>query len=303
MERRLPSHRRGRATGRNEAYYIDYEGSPQEFISAAKHGFLYQGQYYTWQKQRRGTPTAGIEPKAFVAFIENHDQVANSATGGRTRANTSAGRLRAMTALLLLGPWTPMLFQGQEFAASTPFLYFTDVAEELHAPIRKGRLDFLRQFPSIVREEKRRELADPFDPQTFERCKLHFSDRKKNTKTYRLHEDLLRLRREDPLFAAQAPHRVDGAVLGPASFILRFFGPDADDRILIVNFGGKLRLDPMPAPLLAPPTSTQWEIEWSSDSTLYGGAGLVPLDEFQWQVPREAAVVYRPVTNDESDRK
>src|SRR5205807_6977112 len=109
-----------------DAYYTDYLGSPQEFISAAKYGYLFQGQPYSWQEAPRGTPTFGAPPEAFVAFIENHNQVSNTAAGQRLRFETSPGRYRAMTALLLLGPWTPLLFQGQEFGASTPFIFFTD---------------------------------------------------------------------------------------------------------------------------------------------------------------------------------
>ena len=83
-------------TGKHPAYYTDYRGTPQEFISAVKHGFLYQGQRYSWQKQRRGTPGRGLAPEAFVGFIENHDQVANSAAGERVRLTTSPGRYRAL---------------------------------------------------------------------------------------------------------------------------------------------------------------------------------------------------------------
>jgi maltooligosyltrehalose trehalohydrolase len=118
-------------TSRSEAYYSDYCGTPQEFISAAKYGYLYQGQRYKWQKKRRGTPALDLEPAVFVNFFENHDQVANSARGKRIWQSTSPGRFRAMTALLLLMPSTPMLFQGQEFSASAPFVYFADHKPEL----------------------------------------------------------------------------------------------------------------------------------------------------------------------------
>ena len=113
-------------TGKNEAYYTDYNGTPQEFISAAKWGYLYQGQRYKWQRGRRGTPALDLPPAVFVNFIENHDQVANSAHGHRLHQMTSPGRYRAMTAYLLLAPGTPMLFQGQEFASSAPFHFFAD---------------------------------------------------------------------------------------------------------------------------------------------------------------------------------
>ena len=109
-------------TGRKEAYYEDYTGAPQEFITVAKRGFLYQGQALSWRKALRGAPAFGIPPEAFVCFIENHDQIANTGPGERVRFQTSFGRYRAMTALLLLGPWTPLLFQGEEFGASNPFM-------------------------------------------------------------------------------------------------------------------------------------------------------------------------------------
>ena len=110
------------ATGRAEAYYCGYRGSPQEFISAAKYGFLFQGEWFDWQHRRRGTPALDLSPERFIVFTQNHDQVANTARGQRIHRETSPGRHRALTALLLLLPQTPMLFQGQEFAASSPFL-------------------------------------------------------------------------------------------------------------------------------------------------------------------------------------
>lgn len=127
-------------TGRSEAYYTDYAGAPQEFISAAKYGYLFQGQRYEWQDQPRGTPSYGLPPEAFIAFIENHDQAANCAFGERVRFQTSPGRYRALTALLLLAPSTPLLFQGQEFGASSPFTYFNDSSGELRDAIQKRSL-------------------------------------------------------------------------------------------------------------------------------------------------------------------
>src|SRR5205809_5223620 len=96
-------------TGNNVGYYCDYSGNPQEFISAAKYGFLYQGQALSWRQISRGTPTPGVPAEDFVCFIENHDQIANTGLGKQPRFQTSRGCYRAMTALLLLGPWTPLL--------------------------------------------------------------------------------------------------------------------------------------------------------------------------------------------------
>lgn len=282
-------------SGRNEAYYSDYLGAPQEFLSVAKYGFLYQGQYYLWQQKGRGTPTFGIPPKAFINFLENHDQLANSADGHRVHQGTSPGRYRAMTALLLLLPGTPMIFQGQEFCSSSPFLYFVDHKGELRESIRKGRASFLSQFPSLAVSEMRERLNDPFSEESFQRSKLDFAEREQHANAYRLHQDLLKLRRHEPVFRQQQPNGLDGAVIAPAVFLLRFFGIRGDDRLLIVNFGLNWSFSPSPEPLIAPPPGTRWNLLWSSESPAYGGLGTPPLHAGAgWKIPGEAAVVLHP---------
>jgi maltooligosyltrehalose trehalohydrolase len=282
-------------TGRREAYYADYAGTPQELVSATRWGYLYQGQHYSWQRQRRGTPTFGLPPARFVHYLENHDQVANSARGRRRHQETSPGRHRALTALLLLGPATPLLFQGQEFSASSPFLYFADHHPGLAPQVRSGRAEFLRQFPSLAQPAMRDWLPDPGDPATFERCKLDFGERVRHAEAYALHRDLLRLRREDPVFRAQRPGGVEGAVLGPEALALRFFGTDGDDRLLLINLGRDLWLGSAPEPLVAPPAGGRWALAWSSEDPRYGGTGGQPVDEpTSWRLPGEAAFVLRP---------
>jgi len=100
-------------TGHNEAYFTDHVGHAQELVSAIRWGFLFQGQRYSWQKKRRGTVALDLGAQSFVLYLENHDQVAN-AGGARLASVVAAADLRALTALTLLAPPTPMLFQGQE---------------------------------------------------------------------------------------------------------------------------------------------------------------------------------------------
>ena len=284
-------------TGRKVGYYGDYSGKPQEFLSAAKYGFLYQGQSLSWRKVLRGTPTFGNPAEAFVCFIENHDQIANTGPGQRPRFQTSPGRYRAMTALLLLGPWTPLLFQGEEFGASSPFLFFADVGDaSVRDATRRGRAQLLAPFLSLNEEDTLRRLPSPDDPEAFARCKLDFSEREKNRQLYDLHIDLMKLRREDSRFCEQSSGGIDGAVLGPASFVLRYFSEADDDRLLIMNFGEHQVFHPASEPLLAPPTGYRWETLWTSDSRRYGGsdaAASATVD--QWILPAESAVVLRPV--------
>lgn len=282
-------------SGRNEAYYSDYRGRPQEFISAIKRGFLYQGQWYSWQNKLRGRPSMDLEPASFIHFIQNHDQIANTAQGQRAHTWTSPGRFRAMTALLLLGPQTPMLFQGQEFAASSPFFYFADHKPELATLVEAGRKEFMKQFPSIARPEVQARLPDPGDPQTFVRSKLDTAERQTHAEAYAVYRDLLRLRREDPVFGNPRAGGVDGAVLGDGAFVLRFFGEQGDDRLLLVNFDPDLHLEPMPEPLLAPPENKAWKIIWSSEDVRYGGSGTPPVgDDEPWVLPGQAAIALGP---------
>jgi maltooligosyltrehalose trehalohydrolase len=287
-------------TGRNQAYFADYCGAPQEFISAAKHGFLYQGQALSWRKALRGTPALGIAPDVFVCFLENHDQIANTGTGERLRFQTSPARYRAMTALLLLGPWTPLLFQGQEFGASSPFLFFAEIGDtSVRDAIRKGRAEWLAAFLLLSEEKTLKKMLTPDDPKAFARCKLDFADREKNQQLYHLHIDLLKLRREDLRFRRENSVGTDGGVLGRTSFLVRYLSNKNDDRLVLVNLGATQALHPASEPLLAPPPSCRWETQWTSDSLRYGGAGATAIaTSEQWLLPGESTVVLRPVTNE-----
>ena len=284
------------ATGQREAYYLDYRGAPQEFVSAMKYGYLYQGQYYSWQKNRRGTPTFDLSARNFVIFLQNHDQIANSLLGERLSAITSPQTLRALTALTLLSPSTPMLFQGDEFGASAPFLYFADHNADLNKLVRKGRGEFLCQFRTIAAGETKPLLADPGDFETFRKCKLEHSERAGNVSTYRFYEDLLRIRREDPtLLDAEF---LDGAVLSDRAFVLRYFSKTGEDRLLMVNLGATLYLNPCPEPLLAPIEGHGWQVLWTSEDPAYGGHGTPPLEtECNWIIPGPAAVLMSPNEN------
>jgi maltooligosyltrehalose trehalohydrolase len=205
---------------------------------------------------------------------------------------TSPGQLKAMTALLLLGPGTPMLFQGQEFAASSPFFYFADHNVELAKLVAKGRAEFLRQFPSIACAECDPYVAEPSSEEILQRSKIDLSEKDRNRELYDLHRDLIKLRKTDPVFTEPRPGGCDGAVLGPEAFVLRFFGDTHSDRLLLVNLGIDLHLDVAPEPLLAPPEQSQWKLIWSSEEPRYGGCGTPPIEnEENWWLPGHAAVV------------
>ncbi|MBN9518017.1 malto-oligosyltrehalose trehalohydrolase [bacterium] len=277
-------------SARNEGYFTDYLGNPQELVSAAKYGFLYQGQHYRWHNRRRGCAAFDLPPHRFVTFLENHDQVANSGRGLRVNQLTSPGKLRALTAYLLLGPGTPMLFQGQEWASTRPFLYFAAHEPDLARLVHEGRRSELKRFRSQSAPEVLAQVADPAAPDTFAHSKLDWTERAARGEWLTLHTDLLAVRRADPAFRPGV--RLDGAVVSPTAFVLRYFVNGTDDRLLVVNLGRDLKLDPIPEPLLAPPDgAVRWDALWSSETPVYGGHGTAPVDtDDGWLIPGEAAV-------------
>ncbi|MDD1621045.1 MAG: malto-oligosyltrehalose trehalohydrolase [Methylococcaceae bacterium] len=291
-------------TGRADAYYSDYRGVAQEFISTLKRGFLYQGQWYSWQNNTRGTPGLDMLPAKFVNFIQNHDQLANSGSGKRVHVLTSPNRYRALTTLFLLAPQTPMLFQGQEFAASSPFFYFADHKSEIAHLVARGRSGFLAQFRALATPEMQARLPDPGDPQTFTTSKLDLNERNLHQEAYALHCDLLSLRRNDPVFkSSQQSNRIDGAVLSQDAWVIRFFGENpGDDRLLLVNLSRDLHLVPAPEPLLAAPKGCVWDAMWFSDDPRYGGMGMPPWPmKGLWYLQGESAVVLHPIIQAKED--
>jgi maltooligosyltrehalose trehalohydrolase len=263
-------------TGRREAYYSDYAGRAQELVAAAQRGFLFQGQYYLWQKQRRGSSTRGLAPHRFVAYLENHDQVSNSSAGQRLAVRTQPASLRAMTSLLLLGPWTPMLFQGQEWSSTRPFAFFAQLDPELATRVHEGRKEQLAEFPSLASHAVQDGMPDPGSPATFFAAKLDWDVERHGERaqcSMRLHQDLLRLRHTDPVLRRSAASELEAAALSDRCLILRWFGSDSQDRLLIVNLGRDLTLLPAPEPLLAPPAGQHFRALFSTDEPRYGGLG------------------------------
>ena len=291
------------ATGNREGYYGDYLGSPQELVSMVKRGWLYQGQWNLRQSKRRGSPSLDILPAAFIGYLQNHDQVANTARGERLHTRTTPGRLRTLTALFLLGPGTPLLFQGQEFAASSPFFYFANPSPQITEQLRDGRRKFLEQFPSLATAQMQARVPDPADPELFRRSKLNHAEREiaAHAEILALHRDLLRLRREDrTIRAGQRRGAIDGAVLGPEALVIRWFDPAGlgDDRLLLVNLGVELRLNVTAEPLLAPPATDQrWRLLWTSEDPRYGGNGTADpeSEERNWLLAAHTALVMAPM--------
>ena len=163
------------ATGEEDGYYSDYASAPLErFGRALAEGFAYQGETSAFRNgARRGEPSAELPPIAFVAFAQNHDQTGNRALGERLAALADPELLRALTACLLLSPQVPLLFMGEEFAATTPFLFFCDFGPELAQAVTRGRRE---EFARFARFGDATVVPDPNAGATFEASKLDWRD-------------------------------------------------------------------------------------------------------------------------------
>ncbi|SFZ86476.1 maltooligosyltrehalose trehalohydrolase [Devosia enhydra] len=283
-------------TGRREAYYHDHHGRPQEFVSSAKFGFQFQGQRYDWQMHARGTPARDLGAAQFVHFLDNHDQIANSGRGMRVHQLGSPARTRALTALLLLGPQTPMLFQGQDFAASQRFLYFSEQGE-LDDAIAEGRKKEMTQFPSLRDPAMESRVMRPASPECFAATKLDWAERDAHGEWLALHRDLIRLRKSDPVLSLQPNARsggLDGSVVSEDTLMLRWFAQGSGtDRLLLINLGRDLAIRSIPDALYAPPEGTEWRVMMSTEDPAYGGAGRAPIDLMErWTLPADCALLF-----------
>lgn len=157
-------------TGETSAYYADFADRPAARLARClKEGFIYQGEGSpNHDGKPRGKPSGDLPSTAFVAFLQNHDQVGNRAMGERLIALTDADRLRAATALLLLGPQIPLLFMGEDEGSESPFLFFTDFHDELADAVREGRRKEFAKFAAFADEEARERIPDPNARSTFD---------------------------------------------------------------------------------------------------------------------------------------
>jgi maltooligosyltrehalose trehalohydrolase len=262
-------------TGERDGYYADFEGTTDEIARALQDGFLYQGQPSPRSGEARGSRVTDEPAAAFVVCIQNHDQVGNRAFGERLNALVEPGAYRAASALLLLAPETPLLFMGQEFAASAPFLYFTDHNAELGRLVTEGRRAEFAGFSAFRDPARRGQIPDPQAKETFLRSKLDWSERDRNGGVLALYTDLLALRRDDPVlsFADRQALRASA----PSAAVVAMHRWTAEgERLVLVNLGperAEVRLGDVLAERQRP---GEWRTQWHSNTARYGGDGEAP---------------------------
>ncbi|HEY1724016.1 MAG TPA: malto-oligosyltrehalose trehalohydrolase [Steroidobacteraceae bacterium] len=160
------------ASGEAEGYYADYRGRTDRLGRALAQGFAFQGELMPYRGSKRGVPAAHLPPSAFVAFLQNHDQIGNRALGERLDRITDPAALRAVTAVYLLLPQVPMLFMGEEWHSTRPFLFFSDFGHELADAVREGRRQEFARFEAFRDPAQRQRIPDPQAEQSFDDSKL-----------------------------------------------------------------------------------------------------------------------------------
>jgi maltooligosyltrehalose trehalohydrolase len=257
-------------TGENEGYMGYFKGTMEELIKTLKEGWLFAGEV---QKDGilRGTSAGDIEPEHFVHCISNHDQIGNRAFGDRLSQVVSPAAYRAASALLITTPYTPMFFMGQEWAANTPFLYFTDHQDELGRGVTEGRRKEFAEFSDFRDSSIRQRIPDPQAVSSFENSKLAWGQvsEARHAQVLLLYADFLRFRRDHLNCRRRGRWTVD-QVSGTA-IALRYRDGDEGDTLVLAQL---LQNDePISAYSLAPSSGKRWKYVLSSNELAYGGGG------------------------------
>ncbi|HEU4325324.1 MAG TPA: malto-oligosyltrehalose trehalohydrolase [Roseiflexaceae bacterium] len=263
--------------GDHEGYYADYSGAAEDLAATLRQGWFYTGQVSAFSGHPRGRPADDVPPPRFVHCIQNHDQVGNRALGDRLNHNIELDAYRLASALLLLSPYTPLLWMGQEWAASTPFLFFTDHNPDLGRLVTEGRRAEFAGFTAFGGEQ----VPDPQDRATFERSKLRWQERGQppHAGVLLLYRDLLGLRRQRAALLARGRDSFAVAALGESGLALRRDGASPEDALLVVaSLRGPLRVDLTGLPLAAA-AEPHWTPLLDTEDPRYGGRGAARLEK------------------------
>jgi maltooligosyltrehalose trehalohydrolase len=264
-------------TNENEGYMGYFKGSMDELVSTLREGWLFTGEL---QKDGipRGTRGADIEPEHFVHCISNHDQVGNRAYGERLNQVISPAAYRAASALLLTAPYTPMFFMGQEWAASSPFLYFTDHHDELGKGVTEGRRKEFSEFSEFQDPVKRARIPDPQALVTFTSSKLDWTEpqRQPHLGTLQLHRDFLRFRQANLTDRHRGHWQVEQ--VSPRAIAIRYQRKNEGDLLIVAQLVANDNALELENELLGPSKGRAWEFVISTNEPIYGGKQAAHFD-------------------------
>ena len=253
------------AAGDSDGYYEDFAGTTQDLATTIEEGWFYRGQWSLHRGQPRGTTTEGVPPCRLIVCVQNHDQIGNRPFGRRLHHQVDLALYRALSTLLLFVPETPLLFMGQEWAASTRFLFFTDHHEELGRQVTIGRREEFSRFRAFANPRLRQEIPDPQASSTFESSRLEWDERARapHRGVLELYRALLTLRRTTP--ALRSCQRCEAAAPSAASLVVWRTGEDLAWLLVLGTAPGRVDLSPW----LSRPGGGVWQTVLSTDESRF----------------------------------
>ncbi len=278
--------------GDNEGYYRDYKGTLEEVARTINQGFLYEGEWSPFWGRIRGTPARDQSAQGFQHSLQTHDQVDNRALGDRLHYTIDLDRYRAASMVLLLLPYTPLLFMGQEFLASSPFQYFTDHSPDLGRLVTEGRRKEFADYSAFDDLDSLEKIPDPQAEETFLRSKLKLEEASisPGAEISALYRELLRLRRSDPVLSKQDRHAMQARAIGNDILAVQFHAEEGD-RLMLANFGEETSLS---ASEWARDSTAGLHILLDTNESRFGGRGERPaLDGDILRLPAHCAVFIR----------
>jgi maltooligosyltrehalose trehalohydrolase len=260
-------HVRRIAAGDRDGYYQDFTDDARDLATTIRRGWFYVGQRSGYRGEPRGTDPAGVPLSRMVACLQNHDQVGNRAFGERLHHQIPAAVYRALTVVLLTAPETPLLFMGQEWAATTPFLYFTDHNAELGRLVTQGRRSEFSRFAAFQDEATRSRIPDPQAPETFEASRLKWDerDRPAHAAVLALYQALLKIRRTTP--ALHSPAGADARAPDADSVVVRRGERPHARMIVAARLRGAGEIDL--TPLIDGSPATRWSVVLTTEDDAF----------------------------------
>ncbi len=266
-------------TGDNEGYFQDFSGSVQDLAKTIGQGWFYTGQNSLFMKHPQGTSTEGIPKNKFIHSIQNHDQVGNRALGDRLHATVDLASFRAVSALHLLSPATPLIFMGQEWGADTPFCYFTDHPEPLGKAVAEGRRNEFRHFKTFSEPSAVLSIPDPGALSTFVSSKLNWEEQslQPHAGMLALYRDLINLRRTEPALKEKFNSALQAEALGENTIALKRLAADKFSLLVVACLKGAEKIIIGTHSSTRPPEGKQWNLLWTTEDAHYTDTPSVPL--------------------------
>ncbi len=261
-------------TGQREAHFGSYRGTPDEWVESLREGWYFRGQRFEQWGRPRGTPAGHLPPDRFILCISNHDQVGNRPLGDRLHEVITPEAYRAVSMLLCFVPQTPMLFMGQEWAATSPFPFFTDHPGEIGENVRKGRLKEFSEKKAVYGEDILQRMPDPQAEATFTAAKLKWEERERGSHAgvLALYRECLQLRNREAVFQSADHERWRVERLQDDVLALRWGEPDRDWLLLFTLAAPDQRR--VEGDFVRPRIGRHWRVVLGSNDPRFGGAGL-----------------------------